>query len=285
VVEFLIDQFGLNSLKAVLQDLGQGKSINQAIADHTTDLGKVEKDFAAFAKRRAQDLAPGLDLEEPKPEDLAKGEDAWISKHPKSFWGLTQRARKLLAEKKWTEAQALAQQLVDSYPESTGADSAYILLAKAYRGLEKPDQERATLLKLARLDAEAVESYARLMELDSTAQDWTAVSRDAQRYLAVNPLVPLPYRFLAQAAERLGKDSESIGAYQTLLLLDPPDPADLHYRLARLLYKSKEPSAKRQVLEALEEAPRFRDAHKLLLEMARAQSGEPARDTGAKPSP
>ena len=43
----------------------------------------------------------------------------------------------------------------------------------------------------------------------------------------------------------------------------------MHYRLARLLHKSGDPEAKRQLLQSLEEAPRFRDALRLLLQMNR----------------
>jgi tetratricopeptide (TPR) repeat protein len=59
----------------------------------------------------------------------------------------------------------------------------------------------------------------------------------------------------------------AIQAYRVLLQLDPPDPAEAHYRLAVLLHRQGDPGAKRQVLQALEEAPRFRDALRLLLQI------------------
>jgi hypothetical protein len=70
-----------------------------------------------------------------------------------------------------------------------------------------------------------------------------------------------------------------------MLLLDPPDPAEVHFRLARLLRKAGDPAAKRHVLQALEEAPRFRDAHRLLLEIAgdAEHKKEDARDPQTKP--
>ncbi|HSH94959.1 MAG TPA: hypothetical protein VK968_12490, partial [Roseimicrobium sp.] len=60
---------------------------------------------------------------------------------------------------------------------------------------------------------------------------------------------------------------EAIDSYTTLLKLDPPDIADAHFRLARLLAKQDPKSAKRHVLQALEEAPRFQAALALLLEL------------------
>jgi hypothetical protein len=90
-------------------------------------------------------------------------------------------------------------------------------------------------------------------------------------------LVPQPYRCLAEAHEHLGQDRESIDAWETLLLMEPPDPASVHYRLAALLHKTGEPGAKRHVLQALEEAPRFRDAHRLLLQVAEKAPAETSK--------
>ncbi len=267
VVEYLVDHFGLGALRKILADLGTGKSINQAIEEHAAPLSKLEKEFADFARERAEQLAPGLDWSEPKPEELSGGEEDWIAKHPKSLWGLTTQAKKLLSEKKWEEAKVPIQKLIELYPQNEGAENPYLLMAAAHRGLNETEQERIALGRLARIESNAVGAYLRLMELDTTAQDWTAAARNAQRFLAVNPLVPQPYRCLAKASQELGHDVEAVQSYETLLLLNPPDPADVHYRLALLHKKAGNPAAKRQVLQALEEAPRFRDAHRLLLEL------------------
>jgi hypothetical protein len=56
-------------------------------------------------------------------------------------------------------------------------------------------------------------------------------------------------------------------------LLDDSDPALLHYQLASLLRQAGKPrEALREVLKSLEEAPRFRDAHQLLLELVEPAS-------------
>jgi uncharacterized protein HemY len=68
-----------------------------------------------------------------------------------------------------------------------------------------------------------------------------------------------------------------------LLLLDPPDPADLHYRLAKLLrQKGDNTAAKRHVLQAIEEAPRFPEALKLLLEINQGSSASAALPSSLK---
>ena len=80
----------------------------------------------------------------------------------------------------------------------------------------------------------------------------------------------------------LDHPAPAIRSYQRLLLLDPPDPAEVHYRLARLLHQTgDEAGAKRTVLQALEDAPRYPDALRLLLEIegtteASNNNGQPA---------
>jgi len=136
--------------------------------------------------------------------------------------------------------------------------------------LNETTAERAALEKWAALEADALEAYSRLMDLAQGSKDWKAVNENAERFLAVNPLLPQPYRMMGQASEATGQTQRAITAYKKLLLLAPPDPTEVHFRLASLLRLNNPPAAKRHVLQALEEAPRFREAQRLLLELAQA---------------
>ena len=89
---------------------------------------------------------------------------------------------------------------------------------------------------------------------------------NAERVLAVNPLLPGPHRSLALANETQGRKDDAAKSWRTLLQLDPEDPAEAHFHLARLLKENEEGKAKRHLLMALEEAPRFRQAHRLLMD-------------------
>ena len=70
------------------------------------------------------------------------------------------------------------------------------------------------------------------------------MATNARRLLAVNPLIPAPHRSLARAAEQLGERDEAVTAYKALALLDDTDPAEVHYRLARLLHQTGKPRTK-----------------------------------------
>jgi tetratricopeptide (TPR) repeat protein len=200
----------------------------------------------------------------------AAGSEIAVPSSKPNYWTLLAQAENLVAEKKWAEAKVPLATLIELCPNQSGPNNAYASLAEAHRGLHETGPERAALERWAAQDADALSAYLRLMELAAGTNDWKAVTENAGRFLAVNPLVPQPYQYLGHASEDLGDTQSAIGAYQKLLLLDPANPADVHFRLARLLRVNNDPAAKRHVLQALEEAPRFREAHRLLLELAPA---------------
>lgn len=307
VVQFLVEKFGFEQLKGILRDLAVGTNIHEAISKHTAPLPQIEKEFAAFARAKAEALGPGLDWEKPDfggdpvrragrggPSRTApptspstnrlarpKPEPAAAPGDRPNYWALLAEAEKLMSQKEWTRAQAPLQLLLDRCPDLSGEDNIHAMLASIHHELGERNQERSALEKWAALDNDALDAYLRLMQLGEIAGDWKLVAQNADRFLAVNPLLPQPYRHLASASETLGETNQAINAYQKLLLLDPVDAAEIHFRLARLLRAQDNATAKRQVLQALEEAPRFREAHRLLLELAQAT----AISTNAPPAP
>jgi tetratricopeptide (TPR) repeat protein len=277
VVEHLVDEFGLEALQAILRDLGEGREINSSIETHTAPLADLEKQFATFARERAKALAPELDWEEPQETSLIadQGETAWevwAQSRPNNFYVLMRQASKSLEAQDWAGSLPVLEKLVERFPTFTGADSSWSALAAAYRGLGESEKEREALENQARIDDEAVDVYQRLMEIGEATGDWKLVAENANRYIAVNPLVPLPYRQLAKAANELNDAASAIHAYRALLALGPDNPALLHYQLARQLHALGDPAAKRHVLQALEDAPRFRAALDLLIEINAAEA-------------
>jgi tetratricopeptide (TPR) repeat protein len=295
VVQFLVEHFGREKLVAILRELAQGREVDEALAKHTFPMPKLEEQFASFARKHAEAIGPGVDWERPTPERLARSSSGrtrgnrgaaeeevsegawkvWSELRPTNYWVMLRRAENLADEKNWSEALPILRRLVEMYPDSTGASSPYHTLAMAHRELGDTNSERQVLIRFTQQDDQAPDAYVRLMELGSQSADWGLVLTNAERYLAVNPLVPATYRFLAQAGEATGKAPRAIEAYNALLQLDPANPGEVHFHLARLLYQQGDPAARRHVLQALEEAPRYRDALKLLRIMRQGSSESP----------
>ncbi|MBI4622860.1 MAG: tetratricopeptide repeat protein [Verrucomicrobia bacterium] len=275
VVEFIIGRFGIDHLRGVLRDLRDGAEINAALAKNTVPLALLEKEFAAYAREQAGQLGSKLDWEKPEPGLLlpegATELAAWEKKHADNYWLLRLRAQRLAEEQKWAEAKAPLQRLVELFPQQKGGEAAHRPLVAAWRALGDTAGELDALKKWAEVDDEAPDAYLRLMELAALEKDWPTVARNAERYLAVNPLVPTPYRYQAQASAETGDISTAVVAWRTLLQLEVPDAPDAHFQLARLLQRRGEYAEARQhTLLALEETPRFREALRLLLELKRS---------------
>ncbi len=283
VVEFLIERFGLEKMQAILRDLGTGTPINETLTKNTTDMKTLEKDFEEFAENIAKGMGPDNVWEKPDRDRDGDVDPVWARLHPENYWVVTEAAELALTKRDFDAAVPLLEKSISIFPGQTGAGSAYASLASIYRERKEFDKERQILNQWARTDGEATEALLRLVELSLEEKDYTAALKFADHLLEINPLHPLPHRAAAESHEREGKDKEAVSAFQTVLKLGPADRAEVHFRLARLFQKHSDPEAKRHVLLALEEAPRFRAAHALFLEIAGEKSSDPARSTVPKP--
>jgi tetratricopeptide (TPR) repeat protein len=269
VIDFIVQRFGFDSVKAILADLGAGQNINTAIPAHTLALPEMEKQFAAFASELAKNLAPNADLDQPPDLSSNRDDTLWEKAHPDNYFVRMRAAGRFMAATNWAAAKPVLESLAASYHAEKGAENPLWLLAVTERHLQDTNAELATLEKLAVQESDFQELEARLIELYEAQPDWPKVVEHAERLLAINPLITLPHRALAAAGMATGNRPLAIAACRKELLLDPPDPVDLHFQLARLIHAGggSEAEAERQVLQALEEAPRFRDAQHLLLEI------------------
>jgi tetratricopeptide (TPR) repeat protein len=289
VVEFIIKEAGYEGLRKILTDLNNGKDINQSIDEHVGSLSKLEKDFAAFAVERARNLAPAVDWERPeKVQSIAANPDAlaqWLQQHPNSFWALTVYAQNLIEQSELAQAEKTLNKIIDIYPEYISAGNAYQLLADIYRSEGQTDKEREILNKLAEISPDAMTAYNRLMEIALQEKDWKGVIEYGQKSLSVYPLPTQLHQEIGLANEELGNTQQAIEAYQRLVQLDPADPVDAHYRLGRLLVENDPQAAKRHILIALADAPRFREGYRLLLkieEKANQLSGSAGSSGGSQ---
>ena len=191
VVEYLIEQHGLDALRAILADLAAGVLINDAIERHTKPLDQLEKGFALSAIKMAEEYGANVDWKKPDPQQLnAKsllGVAAYVKGNPANF-----EARKMLTglhldQEQWDLAAESADALIALLPDYTGERNGYTLKALALRGKKDTAGEAAVLETLASLSAEALGAYTRLIEVNFDGGDWDGVLANAQRGLAINP--------------------------------------------------------------------------------------------------
>lgn len=285
LVEYLIQTYGVEALNKILNDLAEGVHVEDAIVRHTTALDQIDQEFRDYAKEMARRMAPDLDWEQYdlsaiKDDDDPDRLEHWMEDHPNSIQGLTMLADQMVTRREYAKAKSSLVKLIELYPEQTGHDSAYVILAAIHRELNEPQEERKVLEQYVDRSDDARAALLRLIELQTAENDWVAVAKTVSRLMEINPLLPQVQRSKALSSEQLGKADDAIKALNAWLLMEPDDPADGHFRLARLLHERHDPTAKDHVLSALETAPRFRDAQKLLLKIVRDEKRDPSASAG-----
>ncbi len=304
VVEYLVDKYGLDVMRRILTDLGVGMPINDALGRYTGGTQGLDREFAAYAKQRAEQFADELDWDrkgipaDPTPTQVHQ----LLADNPNNYWLQLAAARFAIQAGDWSTARDVLEQVYDVYPGDIAEDGAARLLASVYRQLDETDAEQRVLEVLARQDSDALDAYRRLIDLAKADSDWQRVQTYAQQMIAVNPMISAAQEELAAAAQHLNDPRAQIDAQIALLETDLSDPAEAYYQLATAHQRLGDlVLAKRYVLMALEEAPRYRAAQQLLLsliqpsltdravadeeiekdEIAPAEQGESAADDAA----
>jgi len=270
VVEYLVETYGLETVQEILHDLGAGIPMNVALERRTDGLAALEDGFLEFAQSRAAALAPDADWSEPRRDETGVIQaDATDPEKQNNIAILRERAGRLLNEQKWEAAKEPLKKLLKLYPNDVAANNAYVSLAAVHRKLDETDQEAEVLEELASRSGDSLESYLRLLSLAEERKDWRAVEKNAIRAIAVNPMLPGAYNLWGRACRELGHQDQAVAAYRASLAIEADAAIDANYHLAHLLQHSAPAEAKQHLLRALEEAPRFREAHRLLLKLHR----------------
>jgi tetratricopeptide (TPR) repeat protein len=273
VVAYLVEKHGQDSLQKIIQELAKGTNINNAISAHAAPIDEIETAFATHLQNLAEAFGREADWNDPLPEDLNPSDPdsltTYLQKNPNNLNALRRQLSAQMQAKDWEAAHATADHLIALLPDDYSDASAHWAKARLLREQKRAEEETALLRTLAARHSSALNAFLRLIELETETQSWTDVTTHAQRALALNPFLRTPNEALARAATATNQTALAISANRRLLELAPPNPSQVHYQLASLLRTEDPTAAKRHLLDALAQAPRFRAAHELLLDLQR----------------
>ena len=176
VVEFLVQRFGIPGAAGDPARPGaRAWRSTRRWPPAPPPLPDLEKGFAAFAKRRAEALAPKADFAQPDlaamQGDVAAVAARWRKRHPASVWALTEEARHLIAGGDQPRPGRCWSGRSPSTPSSADRTTPTCCWPWCTASWGTTAEERKALERLATLASDALPAYSRLLELAEAAKD------------------------------------------------------------------------------------------------------------------
>ncbi len=263
ICDFIGSKWGEEKLLAMVHSFGEVKTTPQVLQ---ADLGLTpegfDRQYMAWLDQRVGKTAANF--------------DAWRAK----LKGLVELAKGKSYDAVLTEGEAVRQM----YPEYVGEANAYEFLAEAH--LAKGDKKAAAAV-LTAYQKIGGSSPATLKELAKLQEDLGQGSEAAATLDRINSIYPVRdeelHRHLGELWFAQGNFAGAIREDAAVVAMNPLDKAGAEFQLARAYYAAGEKAkAEEALLLALEAAPGFRPAQRLLLEIEHPESVKSSEDSKDK---
>jgi tetratricopeptide (TPR) repeat protein len=252
ICQFIDAEFGTDKLRQLLYAFRDGLQTAAAItAVFDMPADAFDDRFRDFVNRRHGDVLDNLD-----------------------DWHRTQAAvgEKIAAED-WQGIIELAEHQVDLMPGYAEADSPYLALARAYEELGRREQALTALEEFWEQGGYDPAALTQLAGWLTEAGREQAAIRALETVTLVDPLDQALHGMLGDLLLADGRAADALGEYEIALALDPHDKASAYYRMATAYNAlGNFAEAQRHLLLALDVAPNYRPAQRLLLELTRANN-------------
>ena len=245
---FINEKWGWDTLLAMIHDFG----------GNMTTVAVIEKELKLKPEDFDKQFLAWL---EPQTKKTVDGFDDWR----KAIRGVADKAK----EKKWDEVISSALAIRDVYPDYVEAGSTYEFLARAYT--EKGDKAKATAelerySKIGGRDPDLLKQLAKAQTEEGRKKDAAAT---LERLNLIYLEDEAAHQMLGDLYLDLSQGPGAVREFQAILAGKPVDVAGAHYGLARAFVMAKRTDdAREEVVSALEAAPGFKPAQKLLLELS-----------------
>ncbi len=213
-----------------------------------------------------------------KPEEFDKEFLAWLEKSTESqvkgFEEWTKRLRAMSADvkaKNWAKVIPEAEALRKIYPDYVEAGSPYEILADAQLEMKNTAGAIAALSGYAKAGGRYPATLKKLAKLLDEAGQPEQAARALERINFIYPVQDEEmHRLQGELWLKVGNNDKAIREFQASVFSKPIDAATSYYNLARAYRAAGQlDQARDNLVSALEAAPSFRPAQKLLLELSK----------------
>lgn len=270
ICDYLTERYGLPSLRSLLVAYGEGLDTDEAFKKvFDKDVDTIDKEFQEYLAADLDPIARRLVRPKSLEGDTAELEAA-LAADPENFYLNFAVASRYHDAKRYDEAIPLLRQAIAGFPWALEETGPYGLLVEIL-GRQEREAEAVEVLKQWWAKSPMLSRnglrLARHLHAHGQAED---AARALEQALYSDPLSPDLHRKLGELYLELERPRLAVREFQVLLALDPVDRAEAHFLLAQALHRNGDRTeARRQVLLALEIAPSFDEAQRLLLQVIR----------------
>ena len=247
ICDYINEKWGWDTLLAMLHDFGAGEETAAVIRKELKiEPEEFDKRFFAFVEA-----------------DTKKQVD-----HFEQYSGGMKLISELAKSKAYDAIIKEGEKIQDWYPDYVEDNNLYEILAKAYLETNNKPAAMAELERYVKIGGRNPETIKKLAKMLVEA----GRKKDAADVLArLNYIYPLDneaHQLLGSFWLEQGNASGAMREFRAVVAHNPIDPAEAHYDLARALNSNHQPDqAQDELFTALEAAPGYRPAQRLLLEL------------------
>ncbi len=248
ICDYVNEKYGYDTLLAMMHSFGARKTTPEVVVEHLKmKPEEFDKAFLAWLDARTKKTVDGF-------ED-------WTKKLKQAF-----AAKK---DSKWDDVIKLAGEARDVYPDYVESANAYEVLADAYEKKGDKKAAAAELAKYGQIGGRDPKVLKRLATLQEELGDRKGAAITLNRVNWVYPVNDEPlHRKLGDLLLEQKDHQGALREYRAVLALKPLDRASANHNLARAyLAAGDRAKAEESLIEALEAAPNYKPAQKLLLEL------------------
>ena len=247
VVDYIVETWGWDKVLSMIASFKRMRPTSEVIqAELGMSAAEFDKKFLAWLDAQVGRMANDF------------GE--WEKKMP----GVVKAAQ----AKDWNTVLADGPAVRDLYPEYVGKMSAYELLANAYSANKQPDKAIDELWRYTRKGGRDPEILKRFSSMLIAAGREKEAADVLERLNWIYPIDADLHEKLGSLHAKLGDKNGAITEFRALVAMNPGDRAGAHLQLAKAYRANNQlQEATDQVYLALEVAPGYKEAQKVLLEL------------------
>jgi tetratricopeptide (TPR) repeat protein len=273
VCEFVEEKYGFETILKMLALYKEGAK-DTDVLQKALQLSpeKFDQTFNEFLRGKVKNQIEALGTGPTKtPDDPKQAKlilEALLKTRPNDYFALLRLGTIYKTEGDKDKALEHLKRAAEVFPYYGGEGNPYLLLADIYEAQGKKKEALGALESLIKHNETNADAYKRLAKLKLDLNDQAGALQTIFTSFYISPFDAALHKLAGDAYLEQGSLADAVREFRVVVSLEPPNPADAHFDLARALEaKGDKVEAKREVLRSLEIAPSFEKAQELLLKI------------------